>query len=559
MEKEKVKNSWFYNHKKEIVLVCVLILQICFAVFWGKQKVGFHEDEIYSYGLSNGHTEPFLCDQEDFYNQWHDADYINEYLTVSENERFSYDRVYYNQTQDVHPPFFYFLLHTVCSLFPGKFTKWFCIGINLVCFSVTVLLIYQFSCKIFRKSWFSVIPSICYGFSIGAIDTIVYLRMYMLLAMLCMLFLRLSQKYWRAHRFRRSSLIYIGITVFLGMLTHYYFAIFLFFTYICYLLFLSLQKRKREVVSYSVTVLIGIIASGLAYPAMMTHIFSGYRGKEALENATLIDELQQKAQNYLEIINNELFGGYFWVTMLGIVIALLICFLFHKYSIRIKPEENGWKLYFTKRESERKGKTPTIYLSKNFPDSFAVGVVSVGYILAIAMLTTVQEDRYIFCVYPMLIIALCAIIWKIIGYLMRNWIVYSVALVIILASNALSFLSGGVSYLYKDDGDAAVAINKFYSSYDCIYVTNNDMGWVVNKDYYLLKHFDRVCFVQGETLDEQKSLLEQNNGRVIVFVTKEYDQESTIQHMTNLLGYTEYSGLYDTGNSMSYAVYGAGE
>lgn len=38
------------------------------------------------------------------------------------------------QTYDVHPPFYYLLLHTVCSLFPGRFSKWSGIGLNIVLF-----------------------------------------------------------------------------------------------------------------------------------------------------------------------------------------------------------------------------------------------------------------------------------------------------------------------------------------------------------------------------------------------------------------------------------------
>lgn len=46
-----------------------------------------------------------------------------QYVMVAENERFDYATVYYNQTQDVHPPLYYFFLHTVCSAVPRKLYK----------------------------------------------------------------------------------------------------------------------------------------------------------------------------------------------------------------------------------------------------------------------------------------------------------------------------------------------------------------------------------------------------------------------------------------------------
>lgn len=555
MEEKHIGGGWIFLHRKGLVLIFILLLQVAFAIFWGTQKVGFHVDEIYSYGLSNGHEQPFLCDQESYYNQWHESDYINEYLSVSESERFSYGKVYDNQTQDVHPPLFYFLLHTVCSFFPGRFSKWFCICINLACFCATIVLIYQFSRRVFRNSWFSIIPAVCYGFTLGAINSIIYLRMYMLLTMLCMLFLRLSQKYWRQHRFKHSTVILLGIVTFLGMFTHYYFMIFIFFAFLCYLLLLVLQKRAKEAVIYSVTVFLGFLASILVYPSMLVHLFGGYRGREALENAVEGSQFFQKLGNYLGIINLELFGGFFWVAIIGIVLSLIVCFFLHKYDIRIKSETDGWKFYLKVREPEKKERTYKLYISKSFPDAVAAGVVSIGFVLAISILTTVQEDRYIFCVFPILMITICSVIWKIAGYLKRNWIVYTIVIVVLITTNALAFFSEGPAYLYKDDGDAANAICEYYSDYDCIYVTNNSMGWIANKDYYLLKQFPRVCFVKGETLEEQKSLLEQNNGKVIVFVTKEYDQKVTADRIMNMLGFSQCSGLYDTGNSMSYSIY----
>ena len=81
---------------------------------------------MHSYGLSNSTDGAVLLIA------LVDRDELMKYVTVAENERFDYATVYYNQTQDVHPPLYYFFLHTVCSLFPRSFTKWTGIGLNFV-------------------------------------------------------------------------------------------------------------------------------------------------------------------------------------------------------------------------------------------------------------------------------------------------------------------------------------------------------------------------------------------------------------------------------------------
>ncbi len=57
--------------------------------------------------------------------------FYNNYFAVKKNERFDYRKVWKNQKNDVHPPIYYILLHTICSFFPGKFSWWYAGSINI--------------------------------------------------------------------------------------------------------------------------------------------------------------------------------------------------------------------------------------------------------------------------------------------------------------------------------------------------------------------------------------------------------------------------------------------
>ena len=81
-------------------------LTVCLMLMWSLRKEGWFLDEVYSYGLSNSTEGPFLTD---LHADWEngtvfDRDELMQYVMVAENERFDYATVYYNQTQDVHPP-----------------------------------------------------------------------------------------------------------------------------------------------------------------------------------------------------------------------------------------------------------------------------------------------------------------------------------------------------------------------------------------------------------------------------------------------------------------------
>lgn len=153
--------------KKRAVALFVIVL-ICLCGWWAVRKEGFFLDEIYSYGLSNSSYVPFLSwlhggEQvangklpEAVFTQ---SEFLN-YVAPQGSTRFDYASVYYNQTQDVHPPLFYFLLHTVCSLFPGSFTKWTGLGMNFVLLGGTLAALYALGMELFAD-WKKSIVRLC--------------------------------------------------------------------------------------------------------------------------------------------------------------------------------------------------------------------------------------------------------------------------------------------------------------------------------------------------------------------------------------------------------------
>ena len=66
-----------------------------------------------------------------------------------ENDRFNYASVYYNQTQDVHPPLFYFCCKRCAHYFPGSFTKWTGLGMNFVLLGGTLAALYALGMELF--------------------------------------------------------------------------------------------------------------------------------------------------------------------------------------------------------------------------------------------------------------------------------------------------------------------------------------------------------------------------------------------------------------------------
>ena len=197
------------------------------------------------------------------------------YVAVQEGQRFDYASVYYNQTQDVHPPVFYFLLHTVCSLFPGSFTKWTGLGLNFALFGGTIAALYALGMEIFEgeNSWKkSLFVCALYAFSGEAISNATMIRMYMLLTLFTTVLALLLAKALRRPTLVRYLLI--GIVIYLGMLTQYFYVIYAFLLCAVYDFYLMLRREWKYVVQFSAAALAGVGGMMLTFPCWLAQLHS---------------------------------------------------------------------------------------------------------------------------------------------------------------------------------------------------------------------------------------------------------------------------------------------
>ena len=157
-----MKDFVIKNYKYILVILAVSVVLFYFI----GQKKGFHEDEIFSYGSSSyfydnvfrpygiedstgefvrsnilkgniiKNLKYYLIDHRDEMDNlieeykaahkpvWRSPDDARDYLTVSGwKEVINYPLTYYNQAKDVHPPLFYFAVHTMQILFYNSFGK----------------------------------------------------------------------------------------------------------------------------------------------------------------------------------------------------------------------------------------------------------------------------------------------------------------------------------------------------------------------------------------------------------------------------------------------------
>ena len=180
-----------------------------------------------------------------------------------------------------------------------------------------------------------------WGFSPAAVSAVMFIRMYVWLTVFVLAMLILHVQFLQMLRessvnsLRREYLrLFISMTVvsFLGFMTQYYYLIALFFagiyTAIVLLRYLVTAVKESDrkmflrlagcyVCSQAAAGIIGV----LYYPAALSHIFRGYRGKEAQAEFLNVGNTFGRVRAFFSLVSRYAFGGWMLVFLIAALAA----------------------------------------------------------------------------------------------------------------------------------------------------------------------------------------------------------------------------------------------
>lgn len=442
----------------------VLLLQFGALFYYGNQKAGFHEDELYTYYSTNKTAGLFVNDR-----QWMERDELRNDFVVLPGEGFRYNVVRQMQSWDVHPPLYYYIFHTACSLFPGVFDKWLGIGVNMVAYALSYGLLawgtYMAAAWEGQKRKGKILAFLtCFfwGFSGAVISGVMFIRMYQWLTLFVLLCMDLHL--WALKTKNSGSvrfLLPLGMTVFLGFLTQYYYIIFHFFLGAGFCLLLLKNKKIKGILSYGAACGLGLLGAILYYPASLSHIFRGYRGTEAVSEFGDMSNTWERLRFFYGLFDDYVMNGSLsgWL--------LLLCLLGVSAG------------YFRKRQREKKRTAnPSIVLML---------ITCLGYFFTIsktALLLGETSNRYQLPIYGLLVFVLFYGVWTLAGEVSkalggkagkgdgtgqgqsparaqgkgagffpegREWIVAGALAVVLALTDGMALKNGRVFFLYEEE------------------------------------------------------------------------------------------------------------
>ncbi|NBJ92724.1 hypothetical protein D5281_08975 [bacterium 1xD42-62] len=506
------------------IFLYVIFALLMFFVISNKQNM--HIDEILTYGLANYTTGWMAPMEAETYTPASSA--WLEYVAVNRNNRFDYDMVWRNQAGDVHPPLYYAFVHTICSIFTGKFSIWFAGVINIFFALLTLWTVRRILYELTQSQQAVLFGSILFILSAGILSAASFFRMYVM-AMFEVTFITLL--FMQAALKGCSRKFYIAIipASVAGALTHYYFIIFLFFLSLIFGIYLLIKKNYKDTVLFILFMLLSGRLSTWIFPSMIKHMFlkEGYRGQQSIENLkqTSIIEYIERLKTFYQFLNSQLFGGF--LTYLLIAITLFIIIGIARKSILLKKERN------------------ILWILTSFP--------CICYFLFITKTAVMFESRYISPIYAVVMVNAFSLLYIIIKKLVNKKYDKIVLCILLTIMTVNGWRICTWEYLFLDSAQLIKKAGQ-HRDENAIYIY--DAGWETAISFFEASHYKSITFFHINNIQALQNSPCKNDSSLIVYITNSCNIESILNNVMEIcpaLTGNEEMGTY--GYATSYYLY----
>lgn len=290
-----------------------LITAGCALRFWYMaEKIDFHIDEGFSAAITNYSRYP--AKDQPIRDKWVSSEEIfaRAFTDRLEAARVpDFGEIARVTGEDVHPPLYYWLLAIVRKIAavqifqaPAKFA-FAGYTLNTVLFMLTALLLHFVAKRTSADARLSAAALALFCFSPAAASLTVFIRMYELLALACLLYFaaalailnpRPREKGRRL--MQAASYAGLGVAAFSGFMTQYYFLFCLAPVAAVSAAYLIREKRIRALGGAILATCLGILAALAVFPEAAVHLTSSYRATQSFEK-TLTSSAGDKLWNML--------------------------------------------------------------------------------------------------------------------------------------------------------------------------------------------------------------------------------------------------------------------
>lgn len=519
IESFKIPGIRLDNKKFGLILIPIIVIQVHFLIYTGAQKQEFHIDEIYSYTISNSYNSDGMSNDDRIWNTWISGDDLHKYLTVQEGEGFAYSTVYRNNSSErSSPPLYSWLLHTACSFTTDSFSKWSGLSMNIILFAITAFLIYLISDEIFVSKKFKYLPLIIWGFSGFAVDTCIFIRMYMLQTAITACFVYLHIRMFR-HGVTIRRMVFVWVTVFLGAMTHYYSLVLIIWGALFFSAYLLRRKEIKNAIIYGTGICLSVIAMIWCCPYVFQQLIESYATNDYFDLSLWYCKTKDLIYTLASGIT---YSEKLSLLISGAILLLIIVYIFLMIKSRISADSG----------------TDT-------KDSlWMAGIIFLTFVCVTILGGNDVSIRYIYFTIPFSYIVIIKIIEKLLSDRKMNSLLsnaaFMIAIVFAFSNAAYGTSTDSSTYLYKG---IAYQVNRIstYSELPLLVITENDTSTAVTGNLRAFEAFENIYMSSMENLVDDFIMTDRvlENSPYVMYITVDkycpdgygYDLDATLNDL----------------------------
>ncbi|MDO4608588.1 MAG: glycosyltransferase family 39 protein [Clostridia bacterium] len=502
------------KRKTNTFLVLILVLCVVSVIFQGVRKSGFHCDEIYTCGLSNYEGGvAYKTTNPDGSIKWNTSKDYEEYLTVSEETRFDYAQVLQNQRDDVHPPLYYLIYHTVSSFFIGSYSKYIGMSINLLFTLGTVILLYFIASKLFKEKKKALLATLVYALCANCINMTIYVRMYAAFVFFATVFFYLHIRFYEnEYNYTAPLAVLMGVCTILGSATHYYFFLFVIPMFLYTTVSLIRKKEFKKLIIYCIPFVAAAIIYIVLWPTVFDHLFGSYRGKEAFNNATKSGFFKNLGLNIGIIFTSQ---GI--VTTILFIVSLIL----------------------------------TLRKNKKFKYMGVVVVCTIVYFLLTTKIAPYQTDRYLAPIFPLLAVLISHFLIEALEIIKvkKMSAVAAVAIVALIVDMSMCFglkIFESLNYIYPHSHETKqFTVNN--KGKRCVAIVTHEAHFLINLQEF--NNYSETAFVHIDDVDkllkDEKFI---NENEIVLYINDGIDNKNLLEEIIFKTEFESYDELISDRN-----------
>lgn len=373
----------------------------------------------------------------------------------------------------------------------------------------------------------------------GAVSTVILLRMYSVLTFFSLLYLYINLKIVK-NNFEIDKKLgrQLVITTILGFLTQYYFCIFAVLVFMLMFIRMLIAKNKKNTIKYILKHVQSAVIGVLLFIPSIYHIFFSYRGPGKVDSGNLIEQLQ--------VFMKLLFNSYSLPLTIGyIILSCALLYFIIMLVIKIRKKQLNYNKLFE------------VCL-------FSLPVIM--YIIVVSKISPIIDEkymiRYIMPILPIVSISIILLLNNILNNILKlknaslkSNIKMVAILIIVFTISIVGFLTNKPKYLYLGY-NKYIDIAEEYKDLNYVYICDNAFTYINSIPEFMIYNKTLILNTGHDSFDILGTDSElQKQDRFILSIKKWTNVEDTLKKVLEASGFSKYEVLLNSNDDTASIIY----